>query len=568
GSPEQHAALTELVERVCDLRVTSLRAAQLRRCADSVAQRHPRWLFAERLQQLAERIRRERWQSGRAAAAVWVERFAGVLDLFGWPGPRTLDSIEYQQHRQWQQALIEFARIDQVVEAMDFGGALQRLRQVLQAQVFQPKTADTPVQVLGVLEAAGLQFAGLWLCDMGDDRWPAPASPHPLLPRELQRHLRMPRCDAEREHEIAARLTRSLLGSARAVVVSYQRQREEVARRVSPLFARFAPVSIEQLLGAPLAELLPARARHAQARAEFEVETSAAGDAPPLRADERVRGGSALFQDQAACPFRAFARHRLGARPLAEPVAGLDAAERGNILHAALEAIWRQLPSHAALLALSESERVALAQQSAQAAVQQFLERAAHRIGPRFAAIESVRLAQLLLQWLEVEAAREPFTVVATEQRVEQRFADLPLRLRVDRIDRLADGRLLIIDYKTKMANSSVEDWLGERPDEPQLPLYGTLLQLAGDPAQPDGAALQQVGGNEVAGIAFAQVRPERPQYVGLADDAAALRGFKTPAQVAEEGGAGEWQALQQQWRTVLENLAAAFIRGEAHIDP
>lgn len=550
---DKHAALALFIESICDLRLTALRMAQVRQCADKIALRFPDWPFAERLQQIIETVRRDRWQSVRCSAALWAERFAQLLTLLGWPGARTLDSIEYQQHQQWQQALIEFARYDQVLDAMDFHAALQRLRQLLQAQVFQPKTADTPVQVLGVLEAAGLQFKGIWLCDMGDDRWPAASAPHPLLPRELQRRLRMPRCDAEREYAIAAHLTQSLLGSAAEVVVSYQREREEVPRRVSPLFAHLEQNATQQLFGAALNELLPARLRHAKAINEFSLESFDAGTAPPLSASERARGGSALFQNQAACPFRAFARHRLGAYALAEPVAGLDAAERGNILHAALESIWRELKTQAALLALSEDERVALVRKAADIAVKQFIESEPHRIGPRFAAIEAVRLAQVLLQWLAVESEREPFVVVATEQRRENTFAELPLRVRVDRIDQLADGRLLVIDYKTKMSNSSVNEWLGERPDEPQLPLYSVLLDEESD---------------SVAGIAFAQVRAEKPQFVGLADESIELKGFKSAAQINDEATAKEWPALKMQWRETLQNLAQSFIRGDAQVDP
>jgi probable DNA repair protein len=557
-SGDQHAALAMFIEALCDLRLSTLRLAQVRQCADAVALRYPGWPLAEMLQRGIEQIRRERWQGGRVSAAVWAERFAQWLALFGWPGTRTLDSIEYQQHQQWQQTLIEFARYDQVLDPIDFQAALQRLRQLLQAQVFQPQTPDAPVQVLGVLEAAGLQFAGVWLCDMSDDRWPAAAAPHPLLPRELQRQLRMPRCDAEREYAIAAQLTQSLLGSASNVVISYQREREEVQRRVSPLLAQFEHIPIEQLLGAELNELLPARLRHKKLISEFTLESFAAGSAPELSASERARGGSALFQNQAACPFRAFARHRLGAYALAEPVAGLDAAERGTILHAALETIWNELKTQEALLALDEPARIAVVNAVAADAIKQFVEQAPHRIGPRFAALEAVRLAQLLLQWLAVESEREPFVVLATEQRRDNTFVDLPLRLRVDRIDQLADGRLLIIDYKTKMANSSVNEWLGERPDEPQLPLYSTLLD-----SESGNTTIQNV-----AGIAFAQVRSEQPQLVGIADEALSLSGFKTPAQIGDEVSAKEWPALKTQWREVLESLAQSFIRGDAQVDP
>ena len=42
-------------------------------------------------------------------------------------------------------------------------------------------------------------------------------------------------------------------------------------------------------------------------------------------------------------------------------------------------------------------------------------------------------------------------------------------------MDRLADGARVLIDYKTGVATA---DWRGERPDNPQLPIYA-LLQPA-----------------------------------------------------------------------------------------
>ena len=58
-------------------------------------------------------------------------------------------------------------------------------------------------------------------------------------------------------------------------------------------------------------------------------------EAPPVAEQEleQLRGGSALIEDQSQCPFRAFARRRLGAQTLDEPVVGLSSADRGSILH-------------------------------------------------------------------------------------------------------------------------------------------------------------------------------------------------------------------------------------------
>jgi RecB family exonuclease len=50
---------------------------------------------------------------------------------------------------------------------------------------------------------------------------------------------------------------------------------------------------------------------------------------------------------------------------------------------------------------------------------------------------------------LAAEAQIRPFTVVATERNIEVAFSSGTLRGRIDRIDRLADGSLIVRDYKT-----------------------------------------------------------------------------------------------------------------------
>ena len=554
-------ARAALVESICALRSTRLRATQIRQCADAIEQ-FLNWPLSDILQALGERVRRERWHSAKLPAQQWAHYFAEILTLLGWPGARTLDSIEYQQHVQWQQALIEFARFDQIGAAFDFNSALQKLRQLLQTQVFQAQTADTPLQVLGVLEAAGLQFKALWLCDMSDDRWPAAAAPHALLPLDLQRRLRMPRCDAAREFAIATRLTHSLLASAKNVVVSYQNEREEVARHISPLFyissaaESLREIESKELFGADVCELLPATARRNQFNQQFALETIEQGNAPNLAADELARGGSALFKDQAACAFRAFAAHRLNAYPLDEPVAGLDAAERGSILHSALEFIWRELQTQAALLALNDAQQATLIERAATNALKDFSARSPHRIGLRFTQLEIQRLQRVLNGWLAVERERGEFSVHALELQSKTQLHGLALRLRVDRIDRLADGRFLIIDYKTKTANCSINEWLGDRPDEPQLPLYAMTSY-----------ASTFAGETEIAGIAFAQVRLEKPQLIGAADATIEEAGLQLPDYFGDES-VQSWDDLCTRWRDTLAALAQQFIEGRAQIAP
>ena len=81
-----------------------------------------------------------------------------------------------------------------------------------------------------------------------------------------------------------------------------------------------------------------------------------ADETGPALVQSDSTGGASLFKDMAACPFRAFAKHRLGARPLEDADLGLSYRDRGTTVHKALELIWRELGSHARLMELSPSE--------------------------------------------------------------------------------------------------------------------------------------------------------------------------------------------------------------------
>ena len=83
---------------------------------------------------------------------------------------------------------------------------------------------------------------------------------------------------------------------------------------------------------------------------------------------------------------------------------------------------------------------------------------------------KATRLIRLVTEWLLYESARVPFTVVETELETEVSIDGLELDLRLDRIDRLNDGSLLVIDYKS--GDVSPKLWDLPRPDDVQLPLY------------------------------------------------------------------------------------------------
>ncbi len=94
----------------------------------------------------------------------------------------------------------------------------------------------------------------------------------------------------------------------------------------------------------------------------------------------------------------------------------------------------------------------------------------ADRMPRPYLELEATRLQRFVAEWLDFEATRLPFTVAETESARTIQIDDLELDLRLDRIDRLNDGSLLVIDYKT--GNVAPKAWELPRPDDVQLPVY------------------------------------------------------------------------------------------------
>lgn len=485
------------------------------------------------------------------SAQQWAEWFNQLIFASGWPGQRTPDTIEYQALDLWQSKIALFVQQYAFLPAINASKALALFKQLLTAHIFQPQSNESPLQVLGLLEASGLQFDHLWLCSMSANQWPASPKPNPLLPLDLQREKAMPNATAERELAYSKRLSERFLHSADNVIISYAKLIDDNPASVSDLFSELEQQSLEQLFTQPLTQLLPLeqrRRRYQQSAVFTDYDMS---DAPILSAHEVIKGGTSLFTNQSACPFRSFATHRLQLSSLPEPVLALNHGARGSLLHRALELIWKQLENLQALTVLNDGAQQTLCENYAEFVLNEYSHRRGQLLGIRYQQIEKDRLASLLSAWLNVERQRAEFTVYERESEKTFQFAQLQLTGRVDRVDQLSDGRYVIIDYKT--GRSGIKSWWGTRPDEPQLPLYSALLEQ------------EQ---KNVAGIAFAQVRSDDCQLKGVGDSDISESTLQWTAKIQSEAGALDWSQLKQQWVDILSALAQDFIDGKSAVDP
>ena len=466
--------------------------------------------------------------SGQRLPSAWGGVFAQLLSDAGWPGERALSSREWQARDALIDTLQQLAGFDAMLGKLTLAEANRHLARLVRERVFQPKTVGTPnVEVMGPLEAAGLSFDALWVLGMNDNAWPPPPRPNPLLPAEMQRRAQSSNASAEVQLEFARNVQRRLLHAAPEIVFSWARGEADRQLRVSPLLAGLPERDAPEPLPSVIAQQLGLG----------RIERLDDFRAPPVAEGEQVAGGTHLLKAQALCPAWAFYRYRLGAKPLDAPVEGLDAMDRGTLLHRVMEKFFTGR-TQSELQALNEEQRIAAVKAAVELALTEFNAEREEPLSPRFAALEQMRLENLLGQWLPLELARSmPFTVVGCEQQAEVEIEGIAISLKVDRVDELEDGRRVILDYKT--GDPKIKEWEGERIAEPQLPVYATYVD--GHPAA----------------VSYARVRTDDCGFVGLGAEAGLVDGVKA---------APDWLATLEQWYAAINTVAGEIREGYAAV--
>ncbi|RYD87725.1 MAG: hypothetical protein EOP50_20300, partial [Sphingobacteriales bacterium] len=359
---------------------------------------------------------------------------------------------------QWPVLLGDLKQLENILGPLTYGEALGHLGR-LGYRPFAAQTGDSPLQILGLLEAAGQPFDALWIMGMDGRHWPPPAQPNPLLPIALQRAQQMPRSSSSRELALAERLTQRLCQAAPEVVVSFSLRDGDRPLVASPLVEHLPLYSGQALLRPPnLAQSLW--------QANSVLERFQDDQGPGLSADQE--GGAQVLKNQAGCPFAAFARHRLNANNTQPLLFGIDPGLRGSLLHAVLFRLWQAWQTQAVFL---EQAPEAIHQAIDEALQQSWLDLDPYMgVAATLREIENQRCQRVVQALLTYDRQRPPFTVAHLEAKQQIQLGSLRLNLRLDRVDSLADGGQVVIDYKSR--DSSSQLWLEERPLDPQVPLY------------------------------------------------------------------------------------------------
>lgn len=402
----------------------------------------------------------------RATPPSWAVLINDVLKNLNWPGDETLDSLEFQLINRWRELLNDLARLELISPTMTAVEALTRIATMANETVFQPEATGAIVQLIGPLEAAGTQFDKLWISGLSASNWPPPARPSPLISRKLQRQYGMPNADPEDTLDYARRVLSRLSRSATEVICSYVQADGDGEQAETALLTE---------LGFTGSKAPADPGWYATRLVGTSSTVSIVPDpVPAVSSGEVVAGGASTIQRQAVEPIAAFIYGRLGVKDLPTIGVGLPALLRGNLIHDALHHLYADLPSRQDIASWSK----AALERRLEAALKKSFRRYRRNADPvlsKLLLLEQRRVHGLIRGLVDVDKAREEFVIAEVEGSLDATIEGVRLGLRLDRIDRLESGELLILDYKTGTRKIFLAR--DATPKELQLVVYACALK-------------------------------------------------------------------------------------------
>ena len=330
----------------------------------------------------------------------------------------------------------------------------------------------------------------------------------------------MPHAIAARELQFAEQLLARLQNASHHIIFSYPQLIGDMPNLPSPLITHL-PAFL------PLELTRPATSH---SLINYEEQYSL-----PLAPTEGVSGGTTLLANQAKCPFRALAAHRLHASSGPDISSGPDASERGQVLHQVMEILWKRLGSQQQLLSLTTPVLNEYIEHAIITALESLTQNRPLSFSHLIQEVEFSRIKRLILTCLDWEKQRSPFVIESLEQTFTIELAGIHFKVRIDRLDNVGPDKKWVIDYKSSMPVN--KPWNEDRPEAPQLLLYALLDQ-------------------SINALLFVQLNAGQLKCSGLSEDQLPIKGISTMKKNEQ------WRDNQQHWHQQLTELAHEFRTG------
>ena len=439
-----------------------------------------------------------------------------LLLTWGFTSDRSLSSSEYQLFEKYQNESLILNRLSNFYKKVSLFDAIKILNTHLNSVIFQPKRGAANIHILGALEAEGLYFDHAWVSSMTSNFIPGKIKMPLFIPQKTSIEYELPNSNFLLVTEDAKVTLKALNNLSPETTYSYAKLMQNREELPSPYI--------------DFKDYLEGSFIKTSSRELIYIDDH---EAPKIK-ELTIKKGVKTLQNQMSCAFRGFAA-RLDIDDFEAPHVGLSRLQQGNLIHKILETFFNEIKSGASLLRLTELELDNLIEKHTETATLSLPK-------SNFKLNEKIRLVKIIRQHIDLEKQRSDFEVIKTESTSEVDINGLKFSTRIDRMDRLANGDSLIIDYKTGK-DVKVSQMTGDPIDQAQLPIYAVT--------------------NSVDGVAFATINSNDCQFKAITKNKSEL-----PLTKQAMNRMPEWDKQINEWTSILNSASEQFQNGIASVLP
>ncbi|MFT7558663.1 MAG: ATP-dependent helicase/nuclease subunit B [Flavobacteriales bacterium] len=472
----------------------------------------------------------------------WNEKLITLLEDINWPGPSQLNTLLYQQFQFFLGGLQNLSSFDAAIDKKyTFSDYTSLLHHYCSSLVFHPQNIGVRLEVMGLLEASGLEFDACWILGLAEGQFPTAPKSNPFLPFSLQLKHSTPRSSAIREFNYAESLLGSVVNMNPNVTFSWANESVDINTRLTPIITQTENNGIEcKVTESNWNQYV----QSSKKISEF-IEVTP-GPAPEILEGEKISGGAGHFNLALVNPLYSFFRYRLKIQERESIGLSYTRLEEGIILHSILAELYIDTNSRDALQTYMDDNDHHSDLRSRIAKCILAFTRPQHHFSEIVIDELTQRLFFAITKFLELELTRDQnFTVQSLEFESEVVFSKRSLNLRIDRLDNI-DGNLVLMDYKS--GSTSINPALKNQIKHAQLPLYSLLYEP-----------------NKLQAVTFAEVNYKHQAYTGIGSESIQLKGVYPDIKIRSPEVSLDWIDITDHWRTSINALADGIIYG--HVD-
>ena len=465
----------------------------------------------------------------------WVKFIQEILQIFGW-GEENIDIQEQHIVYCWQDMLNQYIELESflgkhdLTECIKILVKLSKLYNVTKTNNFLNSSKDRQqksINILSLSSAIQSKFDYLWVCGLSETNWLPEDQFNPFLPIVLQKQFGIDSVNIEKN-----KYFQQLINiTNKQFICSYPLYIDNNLVRHSQLINDFPEF---------VANLSLKTDQKNKLKPDLEIYID--DNAPIYK--KNIFSGTKFLKLQAACPFQANAKIRMQAYCLEKPASYLSKSIKGEILHKTLAQFWLKYKNSSVLKQLPiniiKQELFSITNEI----LYDFKKNKPTTLNAAIIQLETNRIANLCFDFIKkYDLTRAEFFVIHLEEKFTVKLQEFLINVKLDRIDQLTNGDLLVIDYKTGQTSMGI--WDPNSLDDPQLPIYSLCL------------------GN-IKGLILAVIRTDKLELLAMLEHKLDLANLADIKYICPPN----WNQHLELWHKNLYKLATEFKNGLAIVDP